>query len=371
LVENHFHIDESDMNIQFRRMPTRTLAFAAILCATALLGARATVSAAEPCGHDEICGLKNPEDMIRLKWSGWALVSRLGRDTQAQGGFSLVGLESRTSRVLVPDVSKPPIAMYSNCPRAPVASELITHGLDVRQTKRGAMEVFAVNHGGRESIEVFDLFVNSRGASLTWKGCVMLPADISANAVAALPDGLAVSSFGTSGDQGTAELLAGNPSGFVGRWTPKKGWVHVTGSEFGGDNGVTAAPDGSVLYVNDWNDGTLRIVPLGKGVAPATIKLGNFHPDNVHSLADGKLLIAGQIGNARDIMACAKEATCSVGSMIVVVDPKGQVVQSHLTVAPTSTFGAASTALRYGKDYWMCSFRGDRIIRLNATKSEE
>jgi hypothetical protein len=306
------------MNIQFQRMPAGTLAVAALLSAAALLGGRATVGAAEPCGHNEICGLKNPEDMIRLKWSRWALVSRLGRDAEAPGGFSLVDLKSQTARVLAPDVSKPPVAMYSSCPRAPVASDLITHGLDVRQLKHGAMEVFAVNHGGRESIEVFDLHVYSRGASLTWKGCVMLPADISANAVAALPDGLAVTSFGTSGDQGAAELLAGNPSGFVGRWTPKEGWVHVTGSEFGGDNGVTAAPDGSVLYVADWSDGTLRIVPLEKGVAPATIKLGHFHPDNVHFLA-------------------------------------------------TSTFGAASTALLYGKDYWMSSFRGDRIIRLNPT----
>jgi hypothetical protein len=41
-----------------------------------------------------------------------------------------------------------------------------------------------------------------------------------------------------------------------------------------------------------------------------------------------------------------------------------------LTVAPTSTFGAASTALLYGKDYWMSSFRGDRIIRLNATPED-
>ena len=110
-------------------------------------------------------------------------------------------------------------------------------------------------------------------------------------------------------------------------------------------------------------------LPIWKGVAPATIKLGNFHPDNVHSLADGKLLIAGQIGNARDVMACAKEARCSVGSMIVVVDPKGQRVQSHVTVAPTSTFGAASTALLYGKDYWMSSYRGDRIVRV--MQSEE
>ena len=51
------------------------------------------------------------------------------------------------------------------------------------------------------------------------------------------------------------------------------------------------------------------------------------------------------------------------------VSPKGRMVQSHLTVAPTSTFGAASTALLYEKDYWMSSFRGERIIRL--VQSEE
>lgn len=348
-------------------MTARTLAIAGILGASVLLGGPATVGAAEPCGRNEICGLKNPEDMISLKGSRWALVSRLGRDPNAPGGFSLVDLESRTSRVLAPDFSKPPAAMYSRCPSAPGASDLITHGLDVRRLARGAMEVFAVNHGGRESIEVFDLHVNGQGASLTWKGCVLLPADISANAVAALPDGLAVSSFGTPGDQGTAELMAGNPSGFVGRWTPKEGWVHVAGSAFGGDNGVAAASDGRVLYVNDWSDGTLRIVPLEHGISPATIKLGNFHPDNVHFLPDGDLLIAGQVGKAPDIMACAGQAHCAVGSMIVVLDPRTQMVKSQLSAAPTATFGAASTALLHGKDYWMSSFRGDRIIRANAT----
>jgi hypothetical protein len=59
--------------------------------------------------------------------------------------------------------------------------------------------------------------------------------------------------------------------------------------------------------------------------------------------------------------------TRTLAFAIVVVDPKAQTVQSQLTVAPTATFGAASTALLYGKDYWMSSFRGDRIIRLNAT----
>jgi hypothetical protein len=358
------------MNIPLQRMPTRTLAAAGVVWTVALLSGAADVGAAEPCAQNEICSLKNAEDMIRLADSRWALVSRLGRDPQAPGGFSLVDLKTRTSRVLTPDVSKPPVARYSDCPRAPVASELVTHGLDVRQLAHGPMEVFAVNHGGRESIEVFDVQVRGQEPTLTWKGCVILPADISANAVAALPDGMAVSSFGASGDQGTADLLAGHPSGFVGRWTPKAGWNHVPGSEFGGDNGVTAASDGSVLYVNNWNDGTLRIVPLGSGAASATIRLGDFHPDNVHFLPDGNLLIAGQVGTAREIMACASQATCPVGSMIVVVDPKSQVVRSQRTVAPTSAFGAASTALLYGKDYWVSSFRGDRIMRVNSTTGE-
>ncbi|HEY2527252.1 MAG TPA: hypothetical protein VGJ20_04760 [Xanthobacteraceae bacterium] len=352
------------MKIPLHTMPARALVAAGVLWVAALLGGREVVRAAEPCAPNEICALKNPEDMVRLAGTPWALVSRLGRDPGAPGGFSLVDLEKRTSRVLTPDVSKSADAMYSQCPHAPVTSDLITHGLDVRQSTGRTIEVFAVNHGGRESVEVFDLHLDGQGPMLTWKGCVMLPAEISANAVAALPDGLAVSSFGTSGDQGTAELLAGDPSGFVARWTPKNGWVHVAGTEFGGDNGVTAARDGSVIYVNDWTDGTLRIVPLGKDTAPATIKLGNFHPDNVHFLPGGNLLIAGQIGDARDIMACASQSACPVSSMIVVVDPKRRLVRAHRTIASSPDFGAASTALLYGKDYWLSSFRGNRIVRV-------
>jgi hypothetical protein len=118
-------------------MPARTLATAVILWSATLLSGREAVSAAAPCAHDEICSLKNPEDMIRQGGSHWALVSRLGRDPEAPGGFSLVDLEARTSQVLTPDVSKPAVAMYAACPRPPVASDLITHGLDVRRGARG------------------------------------------------------------------------------------------------------------------------------------------------------------------------------------------------------------------------------------------
>jgi hypothetical protein len=309
------------MNI-LHRTPERTFTVASILCVVSLLYGPSYVHAAEPCASNEICALKNAEDVIRLEGSRWALASRLGRDPQAPGGFSVIDLKSQTSHVLMPDVSKPVVAMYSQCPGAPVATDLITHGLDVRRRPGGKLEVFAVNHGGRQSVEVFDLRVDERSVGLTWKGCVIVPAEIEANAVAALREGIAVSSFGTAGDRGQPSCwrdirVASSVDGLG-----KRVGYTWPGSDFGGDNGVAAAPDGGVLYVNDWNDGTLRIVPLGKGIAPASIRLGNFHPDNVHLLPDGNLLIAGQIGDAHDIMACATQATCAVASMLVVVDSK-------------------------------------------------
>ena len=320
--------------------------------------------AAPACTRDQVCGLKNAEDFVRVPGSRWAIASRLARDPAAPGGFSLVDLQRRTEHVLIPDVSGKASAEYADCPGAPVASGLVTHGLDIRRRPDGRSELFAVNHGGRESIEVFDVVPDRDGPQLRWKGCVLLAADVSSNAVAALPDGLVVTSFGSSGPAGLAALLAGRPSGFVAEWSPHKSWAHVAGSAFGGDNGVAASPDGETLYVNDWNDGTLRVLSLRNGVAPVSIKLGGFHPDNLHWLPDGRLLIAGQIGKARAVLGCAGAGACAVGSMIVVVDPRSREVRMRWAVPPTSTFAAASTALLYGADYWASSFRGDRVVRL-------
>ncbi len=337
-----------------------------IFFALLILGGTATTAqAAQPCGHDQVCGLLNAEDLVLVGGSHWAIASRLGKDPAAPGGFSLVDLQEHSSRVLTPDVSGPVAPTYAECPGAPVASALVTHGLDLRRRRNGASELFAINHGeARESIEVFDLRTSERGVSLTWKGCVILPSDMSANSVVALPDGMAVTSFGTRDSSSTAEFLAGKVSGFVSRWVTKRGWTHVAGSEFGGDNGIAASADGGTLYINDWSDGTMRVLSLHGKAAPVTIKLGDFHPDNVHALPDGNLLIAGQTGTPRDILSCETGPTCSAGSAIAVVDPATREVKLHWTVAPSATFGAASTALLYDRDYWASSFRGDRIVRL-------
>ncbi len=335
-----------------------------LLVLLAALGLPVCAAVAQTCGQDQICGLKGPEDLVLMPGSHTAIASRLAKDADAPGGFSLVDLDARTAHVLLPDMSKPAAAEYAQCPGAPDPASLVTHGIDLHRKADGSDELLAVNHGGRESIEIFDVHGRDAGTTLTWKGCVLVPADMSTNAVAALPDGMAVTSFGTTGEQGKADLMAGKPSGFVATWSRSRGWVHIPGSDFGGDNGIAASRDGSILYVNDWRDGTLRILPLRAGAPAGSLALGDFHPDNVHWLPNGNLLIAGQIGAAQDLMACVRNTNCPVGSMVVVVDPRKRAVHSHQAVADSPPFGAASVALSYKGNYWLGSFRGDRIIRV-------
>lgn len=355
--------DPATMNSQSPTFSKRTISIIAITL-LGLMAPSAHSQAAKPCKTNEIFGLKSAEDMIRIDDSRWAIASRLAKAPASPGGFFLVDLEQRTAQVLMPDVSSPAAAAYAGCPGVPSLSELVTHGLDLRRRPDGRAELFAVNHGSRQSIEVFNVRVANDKPELAWEGCVVLPSDVAANAVAALPDGMAVTSFGTSGSQGLADLLEGRPAGFVALWKPQTGWTHVPNSDFGGDNGVASSPDGKTLYINDWNDGSLRVLSVRRVEEPMKIKLGDFHPDNLHWLPDGRLLIAGQVGKPRDIITCADGGNCAVGSMVVVVDATSRRVGLRWLVPSTATFAAASTALLYGSDYWVSSFRGDRIVRL-------
>lgn len=217
-----------------------------------------------------------------------------------------------------------------------------------------------MNHGGRQSIEVFDLRILKDGVKLKWKGCVVVPNDVLANAVTALPGGMAVTSFGERDDKDSVNLLSGRPSGFVATWSAGKGWARLAGSQFAGDNGITSTPDGETLYVSGWGDGTLHILPA-RGNHARNIHVGDFHPDNIHRLSNGRLLIAGQIGSTREIMACSESSKCHVGSEVVIVDPQSGGVFPQAIAQPTSYFAAASTALLYAHDFWASSFRGDRL----------
>jgi len=330
----------------------------ALAAAAALFVMIAPAAQAQPCGAAAICGLHNPEDVVAIDGGRWAIASRLTGD--APGGFDLIDLRARTARTLAPDVSHPAANSHET---PPDPAKMVTHGLALHRGPGGRLELLAIDHGGRQAVERFEVQVRGSSVSLRWLGSVPIPADVQANAVTALPDGLAVTSFGTADDPKMTALLAGRPAGFVAIWSAAQGWRKLPGSEVPGDNGLEAALDGRELYVNAWGSGTLYVLPLRPGARRRTVALGDFHPDNIHRGADGSLVVAGQVGTADSILACSA-TPCPVGSAVVRLDSRARRVIQRLTIPASGEFGAASVAVPDGSGYWLGSFLSDRLVRV-------
>jgi len=319
----------------------------------------------DSCGRNAICGLKNPEDVVRLGNTRFAVASSLARAPDSQSHLYLVDLASKNAAPLLPTMD--PATQRSldpDCAPPQNFRTLITHGLSSRSDGPDHGRLYVVNHGGNQSIEMFEWHVHGRNVALTWRGCVRVPPTVLANAVAPLPDGAAVTSFGSPDDPKLANLIAGRPSGFVMVWSKRTGWVHLKGSHLPGDNGIESSADGKTLYVAAWTDHALWILSRDGRRAPTRVPLGNFHPDNIHWQHDGTLLIAGEVGDASAILSCGPHKICSTPSMLVVFNPARGGIAAQQFIPPTTHFGAASTAIRYQDRYWLGSFLGDRIVEV-------
>src|SRR4029453_3985633 len=76
-----------------------------------------------------------------------------------------------------------------DCPGPLDAKQAVLHGLALRPAAGGRYTVYATNHGGRESVEVFEVDVSGATPTATWIGCVVTPDKMALNSVAAFTDG--------------------------------------------------------------------------------------------------------------------------------------------------------------------------------------
>ena len=327
---------------------------------------------ADPCGRNAICGLRNPEDVVRLGSTRFAIASSLARAPDSQSHLYLVDLASKDAAPLVPTMGPDTQrSLDPNCAPPQNFRTLITHGLSSRSDSPDRGRLYVVNHGGKQSIEMFEWHVRGGRVALIWRGCVHVPPTVLANAVAPLPDGVAVTSFGSPDDPKLANLIAGRPSGFVMIWSKRTGWVHLKGSDLPGDNGIESSADGRTLYVAAWTNNALWILSRDGRRAATRVPLGDFHPDNIHWQHDGTLLIAGEVGNASEILSCGPQTICDTPSMLVIFDPVQRIIALQRFNPPTTQFGAASSAIRYHGRYWLSSFLGDRMIEAPATPTAD
>ena len=253
------------------------------------------------------------------------------------------------------------------CPGAPDETKFSAHGLSLRAGAASEDTLYVVHHGERELVEVFTLKAGAAAPSLTWVGCVLYPAGVLGNGVAALPGGaFAASIFLRTDDPKAADkLTAGQPVGGMLIWRPKTGWEDVpAAASISADNGVAASPDGKQLFVAGTGDETVVRLPLD-GTARgrrAVIKTG-FHTDNLRWGSDGFLYASGARDSVANLLACAPNTTqrCTSPFSVLRIDPVTLQTREVVHHPGSPSFGAASTALRIGDEYWFATPHGDRI----------
>jgi hypothetical protein len=296
-----------------------------------------------------VCGLTNVEDLVAVDGGRWLVGSSFA---PGPVGLYLIDTASKTARPAALSIAPTPDPRYAGC-AAPDLKGLSTHGLDAVPGSGGNTTIFAINHGGRESVEVFRL--NAAKGSAAWVGCVLLPEGTSGNSIVALPNGsLAVSKFQQSGDsQAIQHILAGMITGVVYLWSPGKGFSEMPGTRFSGDNGLVVSRDGKWLFVNAWGTQEVHRLPLdGKGTG-SSVKV-EFHPDNLRWAPDGKILVTGQFLNPEELNGRHGWAT-------VRLDPQTMAITPAVNETGLPQFDDATVAVQAGKALWFGTFRGDRI----------
>jgi hypothetical protein len=310
-----------------------------------------------------ICGVKNAEDLVRVPGTSFVIASDFEAPPNAAAGagpLSLIDITSEAVRPLFPAPEariSPDRGAFDGCQTPP--TPFSSHGLSIRQTGRGRFRLYAVNHGGRESIEIFDLAVRRKQLQVTWRGCVIAPESFALNSVVSLSGGaIAVTS---SRDPRPSSAAAERP-GAVAIWARGSGWQEKAPNDIAIPNGIETSPDGLWLYVAGTGDHTLNRFRVDGGMAGRQIIATGVRSDNLR-WADGLLYLAGpELPTSADLAGCARRPVCDAPFGIRVMDPgTGMLANAMHGDGWPEKFGAATTALKVGDSFWLGTFRGDRI----------
>lgn len=337
---------------------------AAVAVSVSLVGAQP--AACPPAGGlNFICGVQNPEDVVPVPNTRWMLASGMAPGS----GLHLVDTQAKTVRNLYAAGAasqRLDRTRFASCPGPLDAKVMVLHGLSLRPVANGRYTVYATNHGGRESVEAFELDASGGAPSATWIGCVLLPDKMAANSVAAFRDGTILATVLALPGKTFADALAGRTTGVVLQWTPgTAGFRALPGTELSANNGIETSPDDSEFYVA--STPTKRIVAFSRARPDKPLRVAQLKdvgPDNVRWTADGRLITAGMID---DEPACGgpprkeEDIRCPRGYVVVTIDPKTMTPTEIARGPRTMAFTGTAMAARVGDELWLGSFFADRL----------
>jgi hypothetical protein len=337
------------------------LAFAAVRG----IAAQAPASCAPSGGLTFICGVTNPEDLVLLPNTRWMLASGMAPGS----GLHLVDTRAKTVKNIYAvgaASTRADKTRYANCPGPLDPKQALLHGLSLRPASGGRYTVYATNHGGRESVEVFELDASGASPAATWIGCVLAPGKMSFNSVAAFSDGTLVATVLITPDKTFADAFAQRITGVVMQWTPgTPAFTALPGTELSANNGIETSPDDREFYVASTT--TKRIVAYARhntGKPLRVAQLKEFGPDNVRWTADNRLITAGMLDNEPACGGAPKDEAgirCPRGYVVVTIDPKTMAVTEVARGPATPSFTGTAIAMQFGNELWLGSFYADRL----------
>ena len=309
-------------------MSSRILfALATLLAATQAVGAERLVN-----------NLPNMEDLHPTPDNRWVIGSAM-RAAGRGGALYAIAVDGSTATTLYPSEAPSPTAT-TQCPDgAPAAADFAPHGISL-ETDRERHTLFVVNHGGRETVEIFALTPGRDGTVYVTAAGAPFPID-------SPPAG--------------ATAPAPIPGSGVLAWRPGDGWrILTTGLAL--SNGLVISRDNSVLYVAEWLGRQVAEIDAEDGTILRRVAV-DFGVDNLRLDDKGGLWLAGQAASTDAVMACylSERRDCGLDSALARVDTTALAVDCAQHLPATPGFSSATVALPLGDRVWLGTFRGDAV----------
>jgi hypothetical protein len=317
--------------------------------------------AADPCspsdGLNYVCGPVASEDLVRIPHSRWLIAS--GMNVGAPAHLYLIDSRRKRALIVAAPGARSDSLSGTGCGGPPDPLRMSLDGLALRPGAHGRHTLYAANHGDRMAIEIFSIDARAERPRVRWLDCAPLPEKTLPNAVATLPGGgfLVISFYDPTDPQAWSRMARGQMTGRILQWRPGQGFSAVPHGATSGGNGLESSADGSLVYASSWSARRLVVLSLRQGTR-REIAL-DFMPDNIHRLADGSLLVAGQRTTVDAIHGCG--AQCPQPWVIARVEPRTGAVQELLSGPGTPALNYACGAVAVA-DTLFITARGDQRL---------
>ncbi len=331
-----------------------------------------------------VCGFERPEDLAVLPGEEALLVSEFGGTAgEGSGALSVMVLATEERRELFRGpgtAAAGPSWGDPSCP-GPPGADFSPHGFDLARRADGALALAVVQHGGRESIELFEVWGSGTRWELAWRGCLVAPNYAWLNDVVWLPgtngelltthmrprpaEDSAPSSNDASDDAPDSDSL-----GFVLHWAPAVGFSPVPGTKGMVPNGIEVSQDGEKIFLNLSLDHVVHRIDRATGSVEAMAELDA--PDNSTWAADGRLLVASMhLGSPDGFAICLEHEgeACPLPFAIEAIDPTTMLSTTRYESRGVP-LGGGTDGPQVGAELFVGSFGGDCILGVDLERLE-